>query len=237
MDKLAALGEQLSQVTVYDLKTYYNQAKNIVLQVSEMEAKVLEATNEDAWGASSSLMQEIAQGTFNFQEFNQIMPTIYKRFMEKEAREWRQIYKALMLLEYLIKHGSERVVDDARSHVSTIKMLRNFHYIDEKGKDEGINGSSSKSIFVSLFIVLFGLLLSLRRSSPPSLPSFPSSLLSFFVHSCSPQPSQRDWRTPLGRRKDPFGTSESQSQPVQVHRSRKRRWKLRRRRRWRRRRS
>jgi len=50
-----------------------------------------------------------------------------------------------MLLEYLIKHGSERVVDDARSHVSTIKMLRNFHYIDEKGKDEGINGQSTSS--------------------------------------------------------------------------------------------
>lgn len=78
--------------------------------------------------------------------------------MEKEARQWRQIYKvcsprsllqtfnpylacqALQLLEYLIKHGSERVVDDARSHISTLKMLRNFHYIDEKGKDEGING-------------------------------------------------------------------------------------------------
>jgi len=44
------------------------------------------------------------------------------------------------LLEYLIKHGSERVVDDARAHVSTLKMLRNFHYIDDKGKDEGING-------------------------------------------------------------------------------------------------
>ena len=48
---------------------------------------------------------------------------------------------ALQLLEYLIKHGSERVVDDARAHVSTIKMLRNFHYIDDKGKDEGINGT------------------------------------------------------------------------------------------------
>ena len=48
--------------------------------------------------------------------------------------------KALQLLEYIIKHGSERVVDDARSHLSTIKMLRNFHYIDEKGKDQGING-------------------------------------------------------------------------------------------------
>jgi epsin len=46
----------------------------------------------------------------------------------------------LTLLEYLVKNGSERVVDDARSHVSTIKMLRSFHYTDEKGKDQGING-------------------------------------------------------------------------------------------------
>jgi len=58
------------------------KAKNIVLNVSEMEAKVREATNEDPWyvianasrlypvnspccfarGASSTLMQEIAQG-------------------------------------------------------------------------------------------------------------------------------------------------------------------------------
>lgn len=67
------------------------------------------------------------------------MPSIYSRFMEKEARQWRQIYKSLQLLEYLIKHGSERVVDDARSHISTIKMLRSFHYIDDKGKDQGIN--------------------------------------------------------------------------------------------------
>lgn len=62
--------------------------------------------------------------------------------MEKEARDWRQIYKALQLLEYIVKHGSERVVDEARAHLATIKILRNFHYIDEKGKDQGINGRS-----------------------------------------------------------------------------------------------
>ncbi|KAG6879226.1 hypothetical protein C0992_004287 [Termitomyces sp. T32_za158] len=135
MDRLEALGQSLSQITLYDIKSAYNQAKNMVLNVTEMEAKVQEATNEDPWGASSTLMQEIAQG----QHFNEIMPAIYSRFMDKEARQWRQIYKALQLLEYLIKHGSERVVDDARSHISTLKMLRNFHYIDDKGKDEGIN--------------------------------------------------------------------------------------------------
>lgn len=50
-------------------------------------------------------------------------------------------HQALQLLEYLVKNGSERVVDDARSHLSTIKMLRSFHYIDDKGKDQGLNGA------------------------------------------------------------------------------------------------
>lgn len=39
-----------------------------------------------------------------------------------------------------MKNGAERVIDEARSHMATIKILRNFHYIDEKGKDQGING-------------------------------------------------------------------------------------------------
>ena len=67
------------------------------------------------------------------------MPIIYRRFTEKSAEEWRQIYKALQLLEFLIKHGSERVIDDARSHLTLLKMLRQFHYIDQNGKDQGIN--------------------------------------------------------------------------------------------------
>ncbi|KAI8078964.1 uncharacterized protein B0P05DRAFT_541882 [Gilbertella persicaria] len=104
-----------------------------------MEAKVHEATNNEPWGASSTLLQEIAQGTYNYQYFNEIMPTIYRRFTEKESKQWRQIYKALVLLEYLIKNGSERVIDDARAHISMIKIMRNFFYVDDKGKDEGLN--------------------------------------------------------------------------------------------------
>ncbi|KAL9604276.1 MAG: hypothetical protein Q9219_000674 [cf. Caloplaca sp. 3 TL-2023] len=67
------------------------------------------------------------------------MPMIYKRFTEKSAEEWRQIYKGLQLLEFLIKNGSERVIDDARSHMSLLKMLRQFHFIDQNGKDQGVN--------------------------------------------------------------------------------------------------
>ena len=109
------------------------------MNYTEMESKVREATNNEPWGASSTLMQEIANGTFNYQTLNEIMPMIYRRFTEKSAEEWRQIYKALQLLEFLIKHGSERVIDDARSHLTLLKMLRQFHFIDANGKDQGIN--------------------------------------------------------------------------------------------------
>ncbi|GAA6016175.1 hypothetical protein JCM11491_003757 [Sporobolomyces phaffii] len=138
-DRVDTLAKQASEITLYDVKSVVNKAKAYALNLTEYEQKVREATNDDPWGASSTLMQDIARGTFDFQLFNEIMPTIYSRFTEKEARQWRQIYKGLVLLEYLVKNGSERVIDDARSHLSLIKVLRNFHYIDEAGKDQGIN--------------------------------------------------------------------------------------------------
>lgn len=42
------------------------------------------------------------------------------------------------------------MVDDARAHLSTIKMLRNFHYIDEKSKDQGINVRNRAMEIISL---------------------------------------------------------------------------------------
>ncbi|KAF2429053.1 ENTH-domain-containing protein [Tothia fuscella] len=95
-------------------------------------------------------MQEIASATFNYQLLNEIMPMIYKRFTEKAADEWRQIYKGLQLLEFLIKNGSERVIDDARSHLSLLKMLRQFHFIDMNGKDQGINVRNRSKELVEL---------------------------------------------------------------------------------------
>jgi hypothetical protein len=51
--------------------------------------------------------------------------------------------RASRFFRYLVKNGSERVIDDARSHLSLIRVLRNFHYTDENAKDQGINGALS----------------------------------------------------------------------------------------------
>ncbi|PWY91163.1 ENTH-domain-containing protein [Aspergillus heteromorphus CBS 117.55] len=133
------LKDQVSNLTLYDLKAGVRKVQNAVMNYTEMEAKVREATNNEPWGASNTLMHEISTGTHSYQLLNEIMPMIYKRFTDKTSEEWRQIYKALQLLEFLVKNGSERVVDDARSHMSLIRMLRQFHFIDQNGKDQGIN--------------------------------------------------------------------------------------------------
>ncbi|MCJ1476380.1 Epsin-3, clathrin recruitment and traffic between the Golgi and endosome [Lambiella insularis] len=153
---LNSLKDTVTNLSLYDLKAGVRKVQNAVMNYTEMEAKVREATNNEPWGASSTLMQEIANGTYSYQLLNEIMPMIYKRFTEKAAEEWRQIYKvgtlfrsrskfilklskALQLLEFLIKNGSERVIDDARGHLSLLKMLRQFQFIDQNGKDQGLN--------------------------------------------------------------------------------------------------
>ncbi|VEU19299.1 DEKNAAC100292 [Brettanomyces naardenensis] len=134
-----SLGKTLNNLSLYEVKHYVRKAQNAVLNLSEIESKVREATNNEPWGASSSTMAEIARGTFNYKDREEICNMIFRRFTEKSAHEWRQIYKALQLMEYLVKHGSERFVDDARANVSLVSMLKSFHYIDSKGVDQGIN--------------------------------------------------------------------------------------------------
>ncbi|KAJ3230501.1 Epsin-3, clathrin recruitment and traffic between the Golgi and endosome [Chytriomyces hyalinus] len=126
-------------IDVQKLTETFNKVKNAVLQLPEYQAKVLEATGNEHWGASSTLMLDIAQASGSPQHFNDIVETIFARIQEPPSSTWRQPYKALQLLEYLIKNGSERIVDAARDRIYTLKALRNYKYSDEKGKDQGIN--------------------------------------------------------------------------------------------------
>lgn len=80
--------------------------KDILIFFSQV--KVREATSNDHWGPSSTLMSEIADLTYNVVAFTEIMQMIWKR-LNDHGKNWRHVYKALLLLEYLIKTGSEKV--------------------------------------------------------------------------------------------------------------------------------
>ena len=47
--------------------------------------------------------------------------------------------QSLLLLNYLLRNGSERVVTAAREHLYDLKGLENYTFVDELGKDHGIN--------------------------------------------------------------------------------------------------
>ncbi|XP_072846720.2 epsin-3 isoform X8 [Pogona vitticeps] len=114
------------------------QVKNIVHNYSEAEIKVREATSNDPWGPPSSLMSEIADLTFNTVAFAEVMGMIWRR-LNDNGKNWRHVYKALTLLDYLIKTGSEKVAHQCRENLYTIQTLKEFQYIDRDGKDQGIN--------------------------------------------------------------------------------------------------
>lgn len=123
--------------------------KNIVNNYSEAEIKVREATSNDPWGPSSSLMTEIADLTYNVVAFSEIMSMVWRR-LNDHGKNWRHVYKALTLLDYLIKTGSERVAQQCRENIFAIQTLKDFQYIDRDGKDQGINVREKSKQLVAL---------------------------------------------------------------------------------------
>uniref|UniRef100_A0A2K6PCD4 Clathrin interactor 1 n=1 Tax=Rhinopithecus roxellana TaxID=61622 RepID=A0A2K6PCD4_RHIRO len=112
---------------------------NVVMNYSEIESKVREATNDDPWGPSGQLMGEIAKATFMYEQFPELMNMLWSRMLKDNKKNWRRVYKSLLLLAYLIRNGSERVVTSAREHIYDLRSLENYHFVDEHGKDQGIN--------------------------------------------------------------------------------------------------
>uniref|UniRef100_A0A8C2IEX3 Epsin 3b n=1 Tax=Cyprinus carpio TaxID=7962 RepID=A0A8C2IEX3_CYPCA len=125
------------------------QVKNLVHNYSDAEIKVREATSNDPWGPSSSLMSEIAELTFSVVAFSEVMAMVWKR-LNDHGKNWRHVYKALTLLDYLVKTGSERVAQQCRENAFTIQTLRDFQYVDRDGRDQGVNVREKAKQLVAL---------------------------------------------------------------------------------------
>ncbi|CAH1794396.1 unnamed protein product [Owenia fusiformis] len=122
--------------------------KNVVNNYSDAQVKVREATSNDPWGPSSTLMSEIADLTYNVVAFTEIMQMIWKR-LNDHGKNWRHVYKSLMLLEYIIKTGSEKVAQQCKENIFAVQTLKDFQYVEEN-KDQGINVREKAKMLVNL---------------------------------------------------------------------------------------
>ena len=64
------------------------------------------------------------------------------------ASAWDRVFsppdfctQALTLLEYLLRNGSERSVEDARDHMYQLRTMCDFQYVEAGGVDQGTNGA------------------------------------------------------------------------------------------------
>lgn len=121
---------------------------NIAHNYSSAQVLVREATSNDPWGPSSRQMAEIADLTYNVVAFTEIMQMLWKR-LNSDGRYWRHVYKSLLVLEYCIKTGSEKVAQQCKENIFFIQTLQDFQYTEDV-KDLGKNVREKAKSLIAL---------------------------------------------------------------------------------------
>ena len=104
-------------------------------QPTEVEEKLKEALSKKNYGTAKSILNEIARYTFDYSQYNVVMEAVWKAINQK-GKNWRVVFKGLELMDHLIKNGAERVVDECRERIYTIRTLTEFQYHEDR-KDKG----------------------------------------------------------------------------------------------------
>ena len=124
--------------SISSLQDYASYAKNMAVTATtlvagtELEKKLTEATSNEPWGASGTMLTELSRATFSYEDFKVIMAFIWKN-LELTGSLWRVGYKTLNMLDHMLRNGSDRVIEDARDHLRELKAL---HEAGELKEDE-----------------------------------------------------------------------------------------------------
>lgn len=103
-------------------KTVEKKVRKLALNLSETEVAVEEATSNEPWGPHGSAMADIANECYNPEKYQEIMSVIARRLADTDEN-WRHVYKALLLLEYIIKHGPIKVFHELQGNYSFLEDL------------------------------------------------------------------------------------------------------------------
>ena len=117
-------------------KQFVRSAKNLVKGYSSTQVLVRNATSNDNHQVSKDSLIELAEKSYDSADFFEIMDMLDKRLNDK-GKYWRHIAKALTVIDYLIRFGSENCVLWCRENLYIIKTLKEFRHEDDEGVDQG----------------------------------------------------------------------------------------------------
>ncbi|GLT76899.1 hypothetical protein SLA2020_485330 [Shorea laevis] len=130
--------EALKQASSF-FQEKYKVARMVFTDVTPAELLAEEVTSNDPGGPDAMTMTRIAVASFKVDDYWRIVDVLHGRFYSVDWKQWRQSYKALVLLEFLLTHGPEEFAEEFKCDVDVIEELGTFRYTDEKGFDWGLN--------------------------------------------------------------------------------------------------
>ncbi|XP_006646471.1 epsin-2-like [Oryza brachyantha] len=125
-------------------------ARLALTDVTPTQLMTEEATSGDASPPNVKTMSLIARQAFEIDEYVRIADILHKRFARFDRRQWREAYKALLLLEHLLTHGPRSVASEFQRDREVIQQMVTFQHIDEKGFNWGMTVKSKSERVLKL---------------------------------------------------------------------------------------
>ncbi|CAO1942224.1 unnamed protein product [Urochloa humidicola] len=125
-------------------------ARLALTDVTPTQLMTEEATNGDASPPNVKTMGLIARQAFEIDEYVRIADILHRRFASFDRRQWREAYKALLLLEHLLTHGPLSVASEFQKDTDAIHRMTTFQHIDEKGFNWGLTVKSKSERVLKL---------------------------------------------------------------------------------------
>ncbi|KAK6929337.1 ENTH domain [Dillenia turbinata] len=119
------------------LKEKYKTLRLALLDVTEVELLTEEAIDDTPSSPDTRTLKLISRAAFEVNDYDRIVKILHKRLSIFDKKSWRISYKVLILLEFLLTHGPQRVAEEFQSNRDVIMEMGEFEYVDEKGFDWG----------------------------------------------------------------------------------------------------
>eukprot|EP00250_Pteridium_aquilinum_P026769 c33558_g1_i1 orf=3-395(-) len=117
------------------LRDKLNGARLALTDASKIQLLAEEATNEDPWGPETRTMAVLADAAFELEEYERIVQVIHGRLDGSKKRPWRQLFKTLVVLEYLLTHGPNSLGKEFKGEISCMEELSQLNCTDRQGID------------------------------------------------------------------------------------------------------
>lgn len=143
---------QLGKLSASLISDSLRIARLAFVHVSAAEMMTEDATNAEEWGPTTKSMAAISNASKNFDDYERVVQVLRARLALNLTKSWRQIFKALTVMEYLLTHGPVQFVTDFRTDKQRVEELTRFVFIDENLVDRS-SALQSKAKQVHLLLV------------------------------------------------------------------------------------